>query len=105
MRKLYYNTNNVSGQQLLDFEQGAKSQEDLVLCVYKTALRPLAWNEVRELLDKDMNEVSLKRSISNLSKNKKDLLTGEITEYAKITKTEEMVQGPYGKPCHRYRLI
>jgi hypothetical protein len=92
MLQSFHNTISSNGQQLIDFEQKAKSQEELILSVFRFALRPLAWSDVKELLIQDMNEVSIKRSITNLYKS------GELI------KTGTMVKGIYGKNCHQYKL-
>jgi hypothetical protein len=92
MRPNFYNTIGSKGQQLLDFDKKAKSQEELVFSVYRFALRPLAWFEAESLLVEPMNQVSIKRSITNLFKS------------GHLTKTETMVKGIYGKPCHQYKL-
>lgn len=76
---------------LREFEASAKSQEDMVLEVFKK-FKELAWFQVAGFLP-DMNEVSLKRSMSNLKK--KGLLF----------KTDIKVLGIYGKNTHKYRLV
>jgi hypothetical protein len=89
----YYNTTNETGQTLLSFEASARSQEETVLNVFKTYSRPFSWSEVKSFLPVDMNEVSIKRSITNLFKA------------GHLQKTDEKVKGIYGKNCYRYKLI
>ena len=92
MTKAYYNTNGVSGQTLLAFEQRNSTQEAMVLTVYQFAMRPLAWFEVERLLVEDMNACSIKRSITNLKSK------------GILVKTSNKVQGVYGKVCYQYQL-
>lgn len=88
----YFNTTGQTGQVLIDFEQRAESLEKKVLKVFEKENKPMAWHEVKAILP-DANEVSLKRSISNL-KNR-----------FKLEKTSELVNSIYGVPAHRYKLI
>lgn len=86
----FHNTISSVGSELQKFESDAKSQDEQVLEVFKKHSE-LAWFEVQSYLP-DMNEVSLKRSITNL-KNK-----------GKLEKTKELVMGIYGKQTHKYKL-
>lgn len=61
----FYNTINETGQTLMQFEAQAKTQDDMVLEVFKLQNQPLAWWEVWAFL-KDMHEGSCKRAITNL---------------------------------------
>jgi len=88
----YHNTTSVTGQTLIEFETKAKSQDEQVLDVFKSINQPLAWFEVAGFL-KGMNEISLKRSITNL-KNK-----------GLLYRTQVLVTSVYGKPSHKYVLI
>lgn len=88
----YYNTNNVSGQMLMAFDSKNSTQEALVLTIFQMAFRSLCWVEVQGLLVSEMNEVSIKRSITNLKTK------------GLIEKTNDKVMGKYGKPCYRYKL-
>jgi len=92
MTKPFYNTISTKGQTLINFSSKAQSQEDLILTVFKMSLRPLAWFEVKNLLIEDMNDCSIKRSITNLK-------TKGI-----LAKTSDMIQGTAGKPVHKYKL-
>lgn len=89
---MYYNTTGQSGQYLLQLEGKAKSLEYIVLKIFERENRPMTWSEVKALIP-EANEVSLKRSISNL-KNR-----------FKLEKTSELVNSIYGVPAHRYKLI
>jgi hypothetical protein len=51
-----------------------------------------AWFEIRQHLPTAMPEISIKRSCTDL-KNE-----------GKLIQTDVMVEGPYGKPCHRYQF-
>ena len=77
---------------LLAFEAKNSTQEALILTVFQLMQRALAWHEVQGLLVEDMNEVSIKRCITNLK-------TSGILE-----KTSDKIMGKYGKPTYRYKL-
>ncbi|MBA3662743.1 MAG: hypothetical protein H0W61_00855 [Bacteroidetes bacterium] len=83
----FHNTILSEGQQLLDFESKAQTQDEQVLTVFKAHNKPLTWCMVAECLP-DMNQVSLKRSLSTL-KNK-----------GLLFKTDVLVKGNYGKQTH-----
>lgn len=94
MLQSFHNTIYISGPQLDLFEAQAKTQEDVILTVFRYAMKPLAWHEVRSLLVSEMNESSLKRSITNL-----------CTKGYLVKDKSKLIQGPYGKPVHQYSLI
>lgn len=87
----FYNTIDAKGEVLVKYEADCKSQEEMVLEVFYKS-NELAWFEVQGFLP-DMNEVSLKRSLTNL-KGK-----------GKLFKTSTQVMGPSGKSCYKYKLI
>lgn len=89
----YFNTNQASLLEYAQFTKEALTQEDMVLEVMKR-LKKAAWFEIRAEIE--MNEDSLKRSLSNLKD--RGLL-------AKDTDKANMVMGPHSKRCHRYVLI
>lgn len=89
---MYYNTTNQTGQYLLDLENRSESLEKKVLKIFEKENRSMTWSEVKALIP-EANEVSLKRSISNL-KNR-----------FKLEKTSELVNSIYGVPAHRYKLL
>ncbi len=89
----HYNTTNESGQTLMNFESKAKTQERTILELFEFFVRPLAWFEVQRLLVEDMNECSIKRSLSNLKAE------------GKLLKTEEKAIGNTGRPSYKYKLV
>lgn len=103
MNQPFYNTINAEGQVLLNFESAAVTQEEMVLQAFTTAKRPLAWFEVLNYLP-HMDQCSLKRSITNLTNSRYDK-DGFLIKEKKLVKTDEMITGLKGKPCHRYKLI
>lgn len=87
----YYNSTYQQGQVLIDFTAAAQTQEDLVyelFCMKRVAMN---WSEVSGFLP-DVNEVSLKRSITDLK------------NAGKLVKTEEVALSKYGRPAYKYRL-
>lgn len=93
--KHFFNSIQADEQLLIVFDAGAKSQEELVLEVFNAQKCALAWWQVAAYLP-DMNECSLKRSLSNLASKGK---------LVKDTDKSRMVVGLSGKPCHVYSLI
>jgi hypothetical protein len=91
MKRSYYNTTHLPEQVVMDFEEKAKSQEDMVIEVFQLAKKPMSWSEVSGFLP-DMNEVSLKRSLTNLYNS------------GKLIKTNDAVLSKYNRPCYRYQL-
>jgi hypothetical protein len=88
----YYNTTHESGQLLLQYEYKAISLERIVLELFKMQNKPLTWSDVH-LIIPNVNEVSLKRSITNLKTS------------GHLEKTKEKGISIYGKPAYKYRLI
>lgn len=89
----FHNTIDTTGQQLIQFDQEARSLEETIYNIFK--LHPasaLAWFETAYYLPKNTHEGSIKRAVTNLK-------TQEL-----IIKTEDKVLSPYGKPAHRYKL-
>jgi len=90
--KHHYNTTHESGQLLLQYEYVALSLEKIVLEIYKQQNRALTWSDVHSIIP-NANEVSLKRSITNLK-------TSGLLE-----KTKEKGISIYGRPSYKYRLL
>ena len=92
----YHNTNQLNATALSRAMKNAKRQEDIVLLFYKAyPHRSYAPHEIHALLEMELSDApitSVRRAMSNL-KNSGDLI-----------KTDEMIDGPYGQPVHRYRL-
>jgi len=89
----FYNTINVSGQQLIDYEESAQTQEEQILKIFlRHSKVSFAWFEIKNILN-EIPEISIKRSITNLKTK------------GKLIKTTDKVTGSYGKPCYKYKLI
>lgn len=91
----FHNTIQANEQLNISFNTAAKSQEDMVLEVFKMQKTPMAWFEVSAFIP-DMNTCSLKRCLSNLST--KGFLV-------KDNDKSKMVTGTQGKSCHKYHLL
>lgn len=91
----FFDTISCDPQLLIVFDAQAKTQEELVLEVFNAQQVALAWWQVAAYLP-DMNECSLKRSMSNLAAKGK---------LVKNTDKGSMILGISGKPCHVYSLI
>jgi hypothetical protein len=89
-KESYHNTTGETGQTFISFNEGALTQEQVVFEVFKKVGKA-CWFEIKNHLP-DMNESSLKRSITNLKV--KGLLF----------KTSDKVIGTAGKPCFKYQL-
>lgn len=103
MNQPFYNTINAEGQVLLDFEGAAASQEEMVLQVFYSVKRPLAWFEVLAYMP-HIDQCSLKRCLTNLTNSRYDK-EGLLIKEKKLVKTDELIKGLKGKPCHKYKLI
>lgn len=100
----FHNSIHEQGQVLIDFEAAAENQEDLILDVFKATKKPMAWFEVRQHMWFEMNECSLKRSLTNLCSEKRNS-KDELIRSQKLLKTAIKVMGPHGKNCYRYSLV
>lgn len=89
----HYNTTNERGQTLINFESKAQTQERTILELFEFFMRPLSWFEVQALLVEEMNECSVKRSLSNLKAE------------GKLIKTDIKVIGKTGRPSYQYKYV
>jgi hypothetical protein len=91
---LFYNTTHLKDDELLTEQSNAKSLESKVLQYFKNHPKnAFSWSEVWVSFGiKNHNEVSIKRSITNLF-NKGELI-----------KTKMLKKSIYGKSCHLYIL-
>ena len=90
---MYFNTTNLSGQMLLDFENKADNQEERILAIFKASnlLTPSqVWNAYG---NKQTPITSIRRGITNLSND------------GKLIKTTNKKIGMYGRPESVYQLI
>ena len=84
---MFYNTTNVTGQILIDFTSKAKSQEEMILEYFTNhSNESFTWTEIANVFP-NINECSLKRSISDLKNS------------WKLIKTNEKGVSKYGKPA------
>lgn len=94
MQTSFYNTIEASGQQLIDFEQKAQTQEELILSCFKqynkTDVTP---DEVQDLLRLFNTPItSIRRAITNLTKQ------------GKLIKTTNQRKGRYGKMTYAWKI-
>lgn len=88
----FYNTTNEKGQILIDFNNKAKSQQEMVYDFFiQHRLFGYTWSDVQKHFP-EMNESSVKRSITNLMNE------------GKLEKTSEKGVSKYGKPAYKYKL-
>lgn len=90
----FKNTIQASPQLMIIYNAEALSQEEAVLEVMNK-LKAAAWFQVHACLPW-MDEVSLKRAMSNLQERGSLVLDKDKSK---------MLTGPKGKPCHIYLLI
>lgn len=88
---MYYNTTNMKGQILIEFESKSEAQKDMIYNFFKIHEVYMCWSELSKYFP-DMNEVSLKRCLSDL-KNE-----------GKLVKTNEKSISKYGRPAYKYKL-
>lgn len=94
MNRHFFDTIQTTPDLFTVYNEQAKTQSDMVLECFHVNGR-MAWFEVHAMIP-DMNEISLKRSLSNLQER------GLIV---KDTDKSNMVLSHFGKPCHRYYLV
>lgn len=89
----YHNTNNLDEQSLVKAIQNNKTQEDIVLLIFKEEKNPLSASRVWNIYDRtDTPLTSIRRAITNLMNERK------------LVKTDIKVMGIYGKPEYLYKL-
>lgn len=90
---MHYNTTNESGQMLISFSEKAQSQESIIYEFFKQNKGVgYTWSELKEFFH-EMNEISLKRSMSDL-KNE-----------GKLIKTDEKGMSKYNRPAYKYKFL
>lgn len=90
---MYHNTTNQKGQILIDFTAKTESQEGMIwnfFTIHKG--ESFTWTDVQKHFP-DMNEVSLKRCLSDLK------------NAGKLVKTNEKSISKYGRPAYKYKLV
>jgi hypothetical protein len=94
----FYNTINLSGIELFDAEISAQTQEDKILIFFKNNSGNYPPSKIHQILiDRKIIHpltpiTSIRRAITNLTKS------------GKITMTDEMSEGPLGKPEHQWMI-
>ena len=89
----YHNTNNLDEERLVKAIQNNKTQEDIVLLIFKDEKKPLSASKVWNLYNQtDTPLTSIRRAITNLMNERK------------LVKTDIKVMGIYGKPEYLYKL-
>jgi hypothetical protein len=94
----FYNTINLSGIELFEAERSAQSQEDKILLFFQNNPGNYSPSKIHEILvvNKIIHRLtpitSIRRAITNLTNNSQLLMT------------EEMKEGPLGKPEHQWRI-
>ena len=89
----YYNTNNEGSKALESSEKKAKSQEEIILEIFRSKQK-LSASQTWAIYDSSgMTPItSIRRAITNLCKN------------SKLVKTADTINGLYGKQEHIYKL-
>ena len=95
---MYYNTNNESGETLQESRTNSRTQNELILHIfsnlrdYDEGLTP---DEINDIISGTYNKTwpitSIRRAISTL------------TDQAKLTKTNNLREGKYGKKTHIWK--
>lgn len=90
----YHNTTHSSGQVLIEFENKAKNQEEIILDFFgHKFLHDFTPDEVLEQLGLENTPItSIRRAITNL------------TDRGKLIKTNIQRTGKYGKPTYAWKL-
>ena len=98
---MYYNTTNLTGDELNEALGNALTQEQLILHIYNVDLEELDFGigpeGIREtcvdFYNKDWPITSIRRAINTL------------TKAGKLTKTNELRKGKYGKKTHTWKFV
>lgn len=88
----YYNTTNEKGDELKESHNKASTQEQVIYGYFQTFGQPLSPSMVLTKLNLNCPITSVRRAMTNLTEDKK------------IIKTDEKVEGLYGKKEHLWRL-
>ena len=88
----YHNTTRVSGDQLRQYQAKAEEQDTAVLVIMSTLKRATP-SQVQALLPSSTLITSVRRSMTNLTKE------------GKLAKTTERRTGPYGRPEHLWQYV
>lgn len=88
----YYNTTSEKGQELKESHRKARSQEELIYSYFLTCGKPLSPSMVLDKLNLNCPITSVRRAMTNLTLDEK------------IVKTDEKVEGLYGKKEHLWKL-
>lgn len=88
----FHDTIGLSPRQLIAASRVAKGQEAAVLDVFHAAGRPLSPSEVHARMPGRVLLTSVRRAMSNL------------TNAGALVKLDSLVDGPFGKPEHRWQL-
>jgi len=93
--KAFYNTCNLTGEELRQAVAGAKSQEEAILLIYMNHRKPLTASKITELTEKAGHKWPIwsnRRAITNLKSS------------GDLRKCGYTVPGPQGKPEHPYEI-
>jgi hypothetical protein len=91
----HYNTTDLDPKTLQRLNDLSVSQEEKIYQLFRLVKRPMAWFEVKQYFP-NMNECSLKRALTDLTKEKNFKL-------ARLEKTSKKVDH-YGVSCYQYAL-
>lgn len=94
MIQTFYNTIQLSGNELREAVASAKDQDRAVLLIFENTNRSFSPSEILRLIEKTGKKppiTSIRRSITNLTKE------------GKLIKLEEYTQGLYNKREHKWR--
>lgn len=92
---MWYNTTDIDKTILERLNCLSVSQEEKIYQLFRTVKKPMAWFEVKQYFPR-MNECSLKRALSDLTKDKSNRL-------ARLVKSSSKVDH-YGISCYQYKL-
>ena len=93
--KHYHNTNNLQSDDLKISIEKCKTQEEVIYNIFRNQIRltpSKAWTIYEKATNKNVPITSIRRAISNLSKQNL------------LYKTEQTKRGIFGKPEHEYVL-
>lgn len=90
---MHYNTTHEKGQILIDFTEKSESQKDTIFSLFtNNSNQSFSWTDVAKHFPQ-INEISLKRALTDLKNEKK------------LIKTDEKCISKYGRPSYKYKLL
>ena len=97
----YYNTTKEKGKDLEQYQAKAKTQDQKILDIFKRHKAEYSASQIWGMLSRECPITSVRRSLSNLSKEF-DALGYQVDNL--LIKTENKIKGIYSRNEYKYKL-